>query len=71
MRFANVGSADRIFRIILGLLLISVPFLVEGVTPASLTGIVIFVGAAIMIVTAAVKFCPIYGLFGLRTRPKG
>lgn len=70
MRFANVGSADRMIRILLGLVLIAIPFLVGGVAPASPIGIACFVGAAIMIVTATVKFCPIYGVFGLRTRPK-
>ncbi|MEO1149654.1 MAG: DUF2892 domain-containing protein [Pseudomonadota bacterium] len=70
MSFANVGSADRIFRIILGLILAAIPFLLESVAPSSAIGIACFAGAAIMIVTAAVKFCPIYGVFGLRTRPK-
>ena len=70
MRFANVGTADRIIRIILGLALIAVPFLVDTITPASPIGIACFVGAIIMIGTALVQFCPIYGIFGLRTRPK-
>ena len=70
MRFANVGSADRIFRIILGIILAAIPFLVESVGLSSAVGIACFVGAAIMIITAAVKFCPIYGVFGLRTGPK-
>ena len=70
MSFANVGSTDRIFRALLGLVLIAIPFLVESVAPASPIGIACFVGAAIMIITAAVKFCPIYGIFGLRTRSK-
>lgn len=70
MSFANVGSADRIFRLILGLILAAIPFLLESVSPGSLIGIACFAGAAIMVVTAMVKFCPIYGIFGLRTRPK-
>lgn len=70
MSFANVGSADRIFRIILGLVLAAIPFVLESVAPSSAIGIACFVGAAIMIVTSAIKFCPIYGIFGLRTRPK-
>lgn len=70
MSFANVGSADRIFRIILGLILAAIPFVLASVAPMSAIGIACFAGAAIMIVTAMIKFCPIYGIFGLRTRPK-
>lgn len=70
MSFANVGSADRIFRIILGLILAAIPFALASVAPMSAIGIACFAGAAIMIVTAMIKFCPIYGIFGLRTRPK-
>lgn len=69
MSFANVGSADRIFRIILGLILAAIPFLVASIAPTSLAGIACFAGAVIMIGTAVIKFCPIYGIFGLRTRP--
>ena len=70
MRFANVGSADRIIRLIIGLALLAVPFLLGSIAPSSALGIACFIGAAIMIVTALVQFCPIYGVFGLRTRPR-
>lgn len=70
MSFANVGSADRIFRLFLGLILAAIPFVLESVAPSSAISIACFAGAAIMIVTATVKFCPIYGVLGLRTLPK-
>ncbi len=70
MSFANVGSADRIFRLILRLFLAAIPFVVDSVAPQSPIGIACFVGAAIMIITALVKFCPIYAFLGLHTRSK-
>ncbi|MAY21128.1 MAG: hypothetical protein CL955_10970 [Erythrobacteraceae bacterium] len=70
MKFANVGSADRMIRLILGVIFAAIPFVVGSIEPASTLGIVSFVAAGIMVVTATVKFCPIYGIFGLRTSPK-
>ncbi len=70
MSLANVGTADRLFRLILGAILIALPFVIASMAlPASL-GIVSLVAGAILVITAVVKFCPIYGVFGLRTRPK-
>jgi hypothetical protein len=43
--------------------------LVASIASTSLAGIACFAGAVIMIGTAVIKFCPIYGIFGLRTRP--
>lgn len=70
MKFVNVGSADRIIRLILGVIFAAIPFVVDSIAPASGLGIACFVAAAIMVVTATVKFCPIYGVFGLRTSGK-
>ncbi len=70
MKFANVGRADRMIRLVLGLVFAAIPFLVGSIEPASALGIASFVAAAIMFVTATVKFCPVYGLFGMRTAPK-
>lgn len=70
MRFANVGSADRLLRLIIGAVLIALPFFVPSLELPSTLGIVATVAGFILIVTAIVQFCPIYGIFGLRTRPK-
>ena len=65
----NVGSADRIARIILGLLLAVlafVPALPLASSPILQWGAV-FLGT-VLIVTALVRFCPLYALFRLSTR---
>lgn len=64
----NVGSADRLIRIGLGLVLILLPF-VSGLplfTSLVATAASVVIGA-VLIVTALVRFCPLYTLFGLST----
>jgi Ca2+/Na+ antiporter len=57
----NVGSADRVLRILLGIVLLALIFLLEGsVRWIGLVGLV-------LIATAFVRYCPAYGLLGLRT----
>ena len=68
MRFANVGSLDRLLRLIVGAGLIALPFFYAGLEPSSMGGIAAIVVGAVLVVTAVVKFCPIYGIFGWRTR---
>lgn len=66
---ANVGSIDRVVRLVLGLVLLIaalVPATGLSVQPllqwgAGLVGIV-------LIATALMRFCPLYRLFGLSTR---
>lgn len=67
----NVGSFDKILRIVLGLVLIVLPF-VSGMAlfdsglfkyGAVIVGLV-FVG------TAFINFCPLYRIIGLSTRGK-
>ena len=59
----NVGSIDRILRIIVGLGLISLVF-VGPQTPWGWIGIV-------PLLTAVISFCPLYTLIGIRTCPIG
>jgi len=63
---ANVGSTDRIIRLVVGALLIASPFLpaMSGV----LSWLLPVVGI-VLIVTALVRFCPAYHLLGVRTCP--
>jgi hypothetical protein len=59
----NVGKADQIVRIILGLILISLFFILEGgLRYIGLVGIV-------LLLTATIKFCPLYTLLGVSTCP--
>ena len=64
----SVGAIDRIFRAILGVVLLTVPF-VSGVSlfeSGAATTVSVVVGI-IMVATAAMKFCPLYTIFGIRT----
>jgi hypothetical protein len=58
---SNIGSADRLIRIVLGLGLIV--FAVLG------HGLIRWVGAAgvVLVVSALVKFCPAYWVMRIRT----
>jgi hypothetical protein len=70
MSFANVGSFDRILRIIIGAGLFAYTFLAGNVAPTSSLGIGAMIVGGILIVTAFISFCPLYAILGLRTRPK-
>ena len=59
----NVGSIDRVLRIIVGLGLISMAF-VGPQTPWGWIGVV-------PLLTAFISFCPLYTLIGIRTCPIG
>ena len=57
----NLGNADRAIRIVLGLAVLSLTFLLEGnLKWLGLIGIV-------PIATALMRFCPLYSAFGINT----
>ena len=57
----NVGTVDRVARVVIGLALLSMLFLVEGdMRWFGLLGLV-------AIGTAAIGWCPAYRLLGIRT----
>jgi hypothetical protein len=60
----NESKFDRAIRGVLGVVLAVVAFVVGAGTVA---GIVLLVVAAVLIVTAAVGFCPLYALLRIRT----
>lgn len=67
---SNVGSIDKILRVLIGIALLTLVFVLEG--PARWLGLIGLVPLA----TAAFGFCPAYALFGMstcpaRTKPKG
>ena len=59
----NVGSADRIIRIIVGLGLLSLLFLLDG--NARWFGLI----GIVPLVTGLSRRCPAYGLLGFNTCP--
>ncbi len=61
---ANVGTPDKLIRIVIGVVAAIAAFS-AGV--GSVLGIVLLVVAAIMLVTAFTGFCPIYRLLGVST----
>lgn len=69
MSFANVGSADRIIRILFGIILLAF-VAVSGVGFSSSIGIGGAIVAAILIGTSFISFCPLYAIIGLKTLKK-
>ena len=60
---ANVGGVDKILRIVVGLVLLSLILILEGNTRWwGLVGIV-------PLVTGLFNFCPLYTLLGINTCP--
>ena len=59
---SNINSIDRILRIIIGLILISLVFIGPN-TPWGYVGI-------ILVVTAFINFCPLYAILGFSTKSK-
>ena len=65
---ANVGTIDRFARLVLGFFLLAAPFVSgSALFDKAGLGLVAVIGGLILIATAAVKFCPIYRIFGLKT----
>jgi hypothetical protein len=61
----NIGSIDKSVRIVAGLVLLSLVFLLEG--KARWFGLI----GLVPLVTAFTGFCPLYTLLGVNTCPKG
>jgi Inner membrane protein YgaP-like, transmembrane domain len=63
---ANVGSTDKIVRLVLALLAVVGAFL-TGIGTA--LGVVLLVVGVVLAVTAFTGFCPLYRVLGLSTSP--
>lgn len=64
----NVGSLDRLVRIIVGAILIASPyFLTSDIWTNPYLRWGVFIVGAILIFTALVRFCPLYRLIGAST----
>jgi hypothetical protein len=60
---ANVGGIDRTLRIVVGIVLIAMYFLLEG--PARYVGLL----GLVALVTGLISFCPLYTVLGINTCP--
>ena len=62
----NVGSLDKIIRIVLAIILFGVAYF--GVVEGTLA-IVSYVAGAVMLLTGFMKSCPLYSIFGISSCP--
>jgi uncharacterized membrane protein YccC len=62
----NMGSADRIIRVVIAVIISLLYF--TNVISGTL-GLVLMVLAVVFVLTSVVSFCPLYALFGISTCP--
>ena len=63
----NMGSFDRIARILIALVFAALYF--TG-TVTGTTGVILLVLGAVFVLTSLISFCPLYTLFGINTCSK-
>lgn len=63
----NMGSTDRVIRVILAIVFALLYF--TGTVSGTL-GLVLLILGAIFLLTSVVSFCPLYAPFGISTRKK-
>lgn len=62
----NIGSTDKIIRIIVAVIAIALYF--TGILTGTL-GIIALVAAGIFLLTSLISFCPLYTVFGFSSCP--
>jgi Protein of unknown function (DUF2892) len=62
----NMGSADRVIRVLLAAVFAVLYF--TGIVPGTI-GLVLVALAAVFVLTSLVSFCPLYTIVGLNTCP--
>ena len=67
---ANVGTPDRIIRLILGIVLIALPFVVPSIGASAVLLWILPIVGLILAATAFMSWCPIYAVLRLSTKPK-
>lgn len=68
---ANVGNIDRIIRLVLGIVLVALPFVSGwGVFAAGWATALSVVVGVVLIATALMRFCLLYTLLGMNTCPR-
>lgn len=63
----NLGQTDRLLRLVAGIVVAVVAWGPGGTWPV--LGPLLWLVAVVLVLTAAVSFCPAYRLFGLSTCP--
>jgi hypothetical protein len=62
----NVGNTDRIIRVIIGIIAVVISIFIS----IFWLQVVLWIAAAIMLITATAGFCPLYKLLHLNTKKK-
>ena len=62
----NMGKMDRIIRAVLGIIVVVIAFLAVG----GVAQIILWIVGAILILTSAIGFCPLYAPFRFSTKNK-
>jgi hypothetical protein len=62
----NMGTADRIIRVILAALF---AYLYFSGTVTGIAGLILVILGGVFVLTSLISFCPLYSLFGLNTCP--
>lgn len=60
----NMGSADRIIRVIIAAI-VGILYFTE--TISGTLGIILLVLAGVFVLTSLISFCPLYAPFGIKT----
>jgi hypothetical protein len=61
----NLGSTDRVIRIILAIAAVALYFF--NITSGTL-GIVLVAAGAVLAITSFINFCPLYAILGISTK---
>lgn len=65
---SNVGNIDRLLRLVLGAVLLVLPFVLGWEGSVMRIGAVVV--GLVLIGTASIKFCPLYRILGMSTCPR-
>lgn len=60
----NMGTADRIIRVIIAAIIAVLYF--TGLIPGTL-GVILLILAVVFVLTSLISFCPLYAPFGIST----
>ncbi|RDW12161.1 YgaP family membrane protein [Paracoccus thiocyanatus] len=60
----NIGTAERALRLVLGVVLVLLPFLAGLSTLWTWVSVIV---GLVLVVTGLVRFCPVWAMLGIRT----
>lgn len=60
----NIGSPERIIRLVLGIILLLLPFIAGFTTGWTWVSVIL---GLVLIVTGLLRFCPAWAVLGIRT----